>query len=173
MAEDIAELVASHPLLAGLPGDTVSHVAGCARNMAVGAGELLFAEGEAADTLYLVRRGRVALEVRAPGGKPMVIETLGPGSSVGWSWLFPPYRWHFDARATEPVGALAVDAVCLRSKAESDPAFGYELMKRFASVMLDRLQAARIRLLDLYGEGRKATSGPTQDQTSGPAAQPL
>jgi CRP/FNR family transcriptional regulator, cyclic AMP receptor protein len=160
MPEDLADLVAHHPLLAGLPGDTVSHVAGCARNVAVGAGDLLIVEGEPADTLYLVRRGRVTLEVRAPGRRPIVVETLGPGSPVGWSWLFPPYRWQFDARATEPVGALAVDAVCLRSKAEADPVFGYELMKRFASVMLDRLQAARIRLLDLYGVAATEPQGP-------------
>jgi CRP/FNR family transcriptional regulator, cyclic AMP receptor protein len=164
MSEDIAALVAGHPLLAGLPGDTVVHVAGCARNVAFAAGQLLFAEGEAADTLYLLRRGRVTLEVRAPGRTPIVVETLGPGSPVGWSWLFPPYRWQFDARATEAVGALAVDAVCLRSKAESDAAFGYELMKRLASVMLERLQATRVRLLDLYGEGGKPSRKPAQAQ---------
>jgi CRP/FNR family transcriptional regulator, cyclic AMP receptor protein len=153
MPEDIAELVSNHPLLEGLPGETVAHVAGCAKNVAVGPGELLLAEGQQADTFYLLRRGRVSLEVRAPGRGPLVIETLGPGSVVGWSWLYPPYRWEFDARATEPVGAIAVDALCLRTKAEADPAFGYELMKRFASVMLDRLQATRVRLLDLYGGG--------------------
>lgn len=153
MSDDIAHLVASHPLLSGLPGDTVSRVAGCARNVAIAAGELLVAEGEPADRLYLLRRGRVTLELRAPGRGPIVIETLGPGSVVGWSWLFPPYRWRLDARATEPVGALSVDALCLRSKAESDPAFGYELMKRLAAVVIDRLQDVRYRLLDLY-DGR-------------------
>jgi CRP/FNR family cyclic AMP-dependent transcriptional regulator len=152
MPEDIAVLVAEHPLLAGLPGDTASLVAGCTKNVAIKAGELLLAEGDVADTLYMLRRGRVSLELRAPGRGPLVIETLGPGSVVGWSWLFPPYRWQMDARATEPVGALSVDASCLRQKAEADPAFGYELMKRFASIILDRLQAARMRLLDLYGE---------------------
>lgn len=128
-------------------------VAGCAKNVAFAAGQLILAEGEPADTLYLVRRGRVALEVHAPGSGAIVIETLGSGQVVGWSWLFPPYLWQFDARAVDPVGALAVDAMCLRSKAEADPRFGYELMKRLASVVLDRLQAARMRLLDLYALG--------------------
>lgn len=163
MPEDIADLVAHHPLLAGLPGDAVALVAGCARNVAVAPGELLLAEGDPANTLYLLRRGRVTLEVHAPGRGAIVIETLGPGQVVGWSWLFPPYAWRLDARATEPVGALELDAECLRSKAEADPAFGYELMKRFASMMLDRLQAARVRLLDLYGErpvaGDRAAAG--------------
>jgi len=152
--EDIAALVASHPLLAGLPGDMASLVSGCARNVAVKPGEFLLVEGDPANTLYLLRRGRVSLEASAPGRAPLVIETLEPGAGLGWSWLFPPYRWQFDARALEPVGAIAVDAACLRSKAEADAVFGYELIKRFASVMMTRLDAAQLRLLNLYG--RKA-----------------
>lgn len=151
MPEDLAALVANHPLLAGMSGNMASLVTGCARNVAVRPGELLLIEGEAANTLYLLRRGQVTLETRAPGRPPLVIETLGPGAAVGWSWLFPPYRWQFDARATEPVGAIAVDALCLRGKAEADPVFGYELIKRFASVMLARLEAAESRLLEVYG----------------------
>ena len=144
-------MVANHPLLAGLPADITSLVSGCARNVAVRSGDFLLVEGEAADTLYLLRRGRVSLEVSAPGRLPLVVETLEPGAGLGWSWLFPPYRWQFDARAVEPVGAIAVDAVCLRAKAEADPLFGYELIKRFAAVMLARLDSAQMRLLDLYG----------------------
>ena len=153
MPESIADLVANHPLLSGLPGDTVALVAGCARNVAFGAGELLIAEGDPADSLYLIRRGRVALEVRAPGRGNLIIDTLPPGQALGWSWLFPPYRWSFDARALDPVGVLSIDATCLRAKAEADPAFGYELMKRLGAIILQRLQAARLRLLDLYGDG--------------------
>jgi len=153
MPESIGELVANHPLLSGLPGDIVELVAGCAHNAAFATGELLLEEGDAADTLYLLRRGRVALEVRDPGKGTLVIDTLTPGQVLGWSWLFPPYRWSFDARALDPVGALSVDATCLRAKAEADPAFGYELMKRLGAIILQRLQAARLRLLDLYGDG--------------------
>ncbi len=150
----VAELVASHPLLAGLPGEAVGQVAGCARNVAFGAGELLVAEGEPADALYLIRRGRVAIEVFSPGGGPEVIETVGPRGVVGWSWLFPPYRYHFDARALGPVGAVAVDGACLRGKADADPALGYALMTRVSGLLLERLQATRVRLLDLYGSDR-------------------
>jgi len=151
MTTGLSALVAEHPLLADLPGDAVEQVAGCARNIVWRTGELLVSEGEQADTFYLVRRGRVAVEVHGPGSGRLVVDILGPGDAVGWSWLFPPYRWHFDVRATEPVGAVAVDAACLRAKAEADPAFGYELMKRVGAVILDRLQGTRIRLLDLYG----------------------
>jgi len=126
-------------------------VAACARNVSVDQGVLLVAEGDAADTLFLVRRGRVAIEVHAPARGAITIETVGPGATVGWSWLVPPYRWQFDARAIEPVGAIAVDGACLRRKAEADPALGYELMKRVVAVLLDRLQMTRMRLLDLYG----------------------
>lgn len=156
MPEEIADLVASHHLLAGLPGDAVAQVAGCATNKAFAAGQLLFAEGQHADTLYLVRRGRVTLQMRSPGHRPLVLDTLGPGDAVGWSWLFPPYRWRLDARAAEPVGALSVDARCLREKAEADPVFGYAIMLRFASDILDRLFSAQVRLLDLYGGPRGA-----------------
>lgn len=152
MPEDLVELVANHPLLSGLPGDLVELLSGCAQNMSFGVGELLLSEGAAADKLYLLRRGRVALEARAPG-RAMIIDILSPGQAVGWSWLFPPYRWSFDARAMDPVGVISVDATCLRNKAEEDPVFGYELMKRFSAIILQRLQSTRLRLLDLYGDG--------------------
>jgi CRP-like cAMP-binding protein len=147
----VAAVVSSHPLLAGLPPGVVDEVAGCARNVAFPAGALLLAEGDPADTAYLVRRGRVAIEVRAPGPGSLVIETVGPGSVVGWSWLIPPYSWRFDARAIDPVGAIALNAACLRDKADRDAAVGYALMTRVAGILLDRLQATRVRMLDIYG----------------------
>jgi CRP-like cAMP-binding protein len=150
----MAGLVAAHPLLAGLPGDAVNEVAGCARNMAYEAGALLIRDGAPADTLYLVRRGRVAIEVQAPGTGTIVIETVGPGSAVGWSWLWPPYRSHFYARAVDPVGAVAVDGECLRLKAATDPALGYALMTRIAALLLERLHATQTRLLELHSADR-------------------
>lgn len=147
----MAELVLEHPLFAGLPGEHLAPVAGCARNAAFRPGELLLREGDRADTFYLLRRGHVAIEVHSPADGPLVIETVGPGGCVGWSWLFPPYRWHFDARAVDEVGALAIDGACLRAKADDDPRLGYALASRVSAVLLERLQATRVRLLDLYG----------------------
>ena len=83
-----------------------------------------------------------------------MIETIEAGEVVGWSWLFPPYRWHFDARALTPIRATAFDGACLRGKCDDDPALGYDLMSRFAQVMIERLQWTRLRLLDVYGDGR-------------------
>ncbi len=95
--------------------------------------------------------GRVALEVNVPGRGPFQLESCGEGGVLGWSWLFPPYKWHFDARAVGLVGALAFDGACLRGKCEGDHDLGYELHRRFEAVLIDRLQATRLRLLDLYG----------------------
>lgn len=154
MTTSIAELVAAHPLLSGLPPDVSAALSRCARNVAFAPGQLLLAEGGPADTFYLVRRGRVAIEVHVPGRGGVPVETVGPGGCVGWSWLFPPFRWRFDARAVGPVGAVALDGACLRARAEADPAVGYALVRRVSAVLLDRLQATRVRLLDLYGEHR-------------------
>ncbi len=150
----IEELVGAHPFVAGLNHEHRQLVAGCARLVAVDAGSMLCVEGGLADTFYLVRRGHVSIEVHQAGHGPIVIETVGPGAVVGWSWLVPPYLWTFDARATEPVGALAIDGACLRAKSLADPSLGFALLSRVSQELLGRLQATRLRLIDLYGEAR-------------------
>jgi CRP/FNR family transcriptional regulator, cyclic AMP receptor protein len=115
------------------------------------AGSYLFHEGDPADRLFLVRRGRVALELLVPGRGPLIVDTVQAGELLGVSWLFPPYRWQLDARAVKPVEALAADGAALRAACEQDPRFGYQLTQRIGAVMQHRLQSARVRLLDLYG----------------------
>lgn len=149
--ETLAELIASSPVFAGLPDEDLALIAGCAKNTGFEEGDLLFREGDAADTFYLVRRGRVAFELHTPDRGGLVIDTADPGDVVGWSWLFAPYRWHFDARAVDDVRAIVFDGACLRGKCADDTRLGYELMQRFAAVMIDRLQHTRFRLLDVYG----------------------
>jgi CRP/FNR family transcriptional regulator, cyclic AMP receptor protein len=146
-------LLRDTPLFSDLPESTLELVAGCGINVRVGEGEMLFREGDQADTFYLLREGRIALEMHVPARGAMAIETLEAGDVVGWSWLFPPHTWHFDARVLDPVAAVAFDAACLRGKCDADPALGYQLMRRFAQVMMERLQWTRIRLLDVYGDG--------------------
>lgn len=145
------ELIADAPVFAGLGAGDLTLIARCARNVGFEDGEMLFREGEPADTFYLVRRGRVSLELHTPERGGLVIDTIEAGDVVGWSWLFEPYVWHFDARAAGRLRAIAFDGACLRGKCEEDKELGYELMKRFAQVMIDRLQHARVRLLDVYG----------------------
>jgi CRP/FNR family transcriptional regulator, cyclic AMP receptor protein len=147
----ISQLLAGHPLFAGLDTGTVELLAGCARNVVLNTGERLFAEGQPADRFWLIRHGRVALEVASPGAGQLIVETVGAEDVVGWSWLVAPYRWHFDAVALEQTRAVVFDVGCVRGKLESDPRLGYALMSRFLPIVVDRLQATRLRLLDLYG----------------------
>jgi CRP/FNR family transcriptional regulator, cyclic AMP receptor protein len=149
--QSLAELIASSPVFSGMADDDLALIAGCARNVGFEEGELLAREGDAADTFFLLRRGRVSLELHTPDRGGLAIDTADPGDVVGWSWLFPPYRWHYDARAAEDVRAIVFDGACLRGKCDEDPRLGYDLMQRFAQVMIDRLQHARFRLLDVYG----------------------
>jgi CRP-like cAMP-binding protein len=113
---------------------------------------MVFKHGEPADQFYLMRHGNVALEIPSPHRGAIRLEIVGEGNVFGWSWLFPPYTWQFDARAVELTRALSLDGKCLRGKCEDNPVLGYDLMKRFSAVMQDRLQATRIRLLDVYGQ---------------------
>jgi CRP/FNR family transcriptional regulator, cyclic AMP receptor protein len=149
--QTIDELIGESPVFAGLERERIALIAGCAGNVRFEANEELFREGDPADTFYLVRRGTIALETFVPARGALTIETLGPGEVVGWSWLIPPYEWHFDARAVGAVRAIGFDGACLRDKCAADPALGFELLTRFAAVLLERLQATRVRLLDVYG----------------------
>jgi CRP/FNR family transcriptional regulator, cyclic AMP receptor protein len=151
MQRTLDTVIAEVPVFAGLPPEQLELLAGCAGNVHFDEGETIFRQGDAADIFYVVRGGTVALETFVPATGPIVIETVGAGEVIGWSWLFPPYRWRFDARALAPVRATAFDGACLRGKCGDDPALGYELMGRFAQVIIERLQWTRLRLLDLYG----------------------
>jgi CRP/FNR family transcriptional regulator, cyclic AMP receptor protein len=146
-------LIDEVPALAGLAPSFLELVAGCATNARFEAGDYIFREGDAANNFYAIRRGSAALEIHVPAREAVIIETLHEGDLLGWSWLFPPYRWSFDAHAVEPVGAIAFDGACLRRKCEDDHDLGYELMRRISQVIIERLQATRLRLLDVYGVG--------------------
>jgi CRP/FNR family cyclic AMP-dependent transcriptional regulator len=147
------EVLADLPFFAGLDPERLEFVAGCASNVHFAAGDVLFREGDSADMFYVVRHGTVALETFVPARGSMTVETIEAGEVIGWSWLFPPFRWHFDARALTDIRATAFDGACLRGKCEDDPALGYDLMQRFAQVLIERLQWTRLRLLDVYGDG--------------------
>ena len=151
--------LAGHPFFQGLADEYLELLAGCARNVVFEPGEIIFSQGAPADVFYLLRDGRVAIEIPAPGGGRIVIDTLDGGDVLGASWLVAPFRWHFDARALDLTRAFALDAVCLRGKCDDDPVLGYDLMKRFAAIMQDRLHATRLRLTDMYGNPGRATGG--------------
>ena len=148
--QTIAQYLPEHPFFAGLDAATTNLLAGCASNIHVRADELLFREGTPADHFYLLRHGRIAIEVRTPG-PPMVLDTVEDGDVVGWSWVVPPYLWTFDGRDSIDTSAVAFDAACLRVKCLANPLLGYDLMMRFVRLMNQRLQSARVRLIDMYG----------------------
>lgn len=151
MQKELDEILAQVPFFEGMPEDEIALIAGCGRNVRIDAGETIFRQGDAADTFYVVRHGSVAVGNFVPPRGELVIETLEAGDLLGWSWLFPPYRSHFDARALSTVRATQFDGACLRGKCADDPALGYDLMSRFAQVLIERLQWTRLRLLDVYG----------------------
>jgi CRP/FNR family cyclic AMP-dependent transcriptional regulator len=153
LPQTLEPLLRGHKFFAGLGPAHLSLIVGCAANEVFPADSFLFREGEPAQTFYLIREGKVALEIAAPGRGPdaLVIQTLGEGDVVGFSWLIEPHRWEFDGRAVEQVRAVRMDGTCLRGKCEVDPRLGYELMRRFAGLTANRLQATRLQLLDVYG----------------------
>ncbi len=149
--EGLERIIRDHPFFAGLGEEFRKLVCGCARNVRFEAGQFLFREGEPANEFFLLRHGRVALEITMPGRGAMTFQTLGEGEIVGVSWLIPPYRWTNDARALGLTRAIGMDATCLRRKCEADHDLGYEMMKRFVPVLVQRLQATRLQVLDVYG----------------------
>jgi CRP-like cAMP-binding protein len=154
--ESIGDLLTAHPFFAGLDEELVRRLEGCAHNIHVPEGHYLFREGESADQLFVLRKGRVGLDVHVPGQGLCVVSTLDAGQVVGWSWFVPPYQWYFDARAVTAVSAVSIDAGCLREKCAEDPTLGYTLMTRVAQELYRRLQAARVRTLDLYAADQGA-----------------
>ncbi|SDP18951.1 Cyclic nucleotide-binding domain-containing protein [Nakamurella panacisegetis] len=151
--QTVARYLPDHPFLAGLDPAATELLAGCAVAVHRRADEFLFREGAPASHFYLLRHGRVAIESRTPGGA-IVLDTVEDGEVTGWSWVVPPYRWTFDGRAITDVTAVALDAACLRAHCQDDPRLGHDLMTRFVRLMNQRLQSARVRLIDMYGGGR-------------------
>ncbi|MBW2065593.1 MAG: cyclic nucleotide-binding domain-containing protein [Deltaproteobacteria bacterium] len=150
--EAMLKTIAGHPFFEGLAPDLVKVIAGFASQVQYDAGQMIYREGEDASQFHLITFGKVAIEIFEPKKGSRIIQTIGRGDVLGWSWLFPPYKWRFDARALELTRAIALDGRSLREKAETDHHLGYELLKRFSRVILERLHAMRLQLLDVYGD---------------------
>lgn len=151
MTTTLEPILKKHPFFADLPEADLALITGCAKNVRFKEGAVLVREGDPADSFFLIREGCVAIGLPTPRGGRHTIETLDNGDVVGWSWLLPPHVWHFDVTAVTPVRALSMDGRCLRKKCDADTRLGYDLMKRFSRVMVERLAATRLQLLDLYG----------------------
>ena len=152
----IALRLAKHPWIAGMSSDEVRLLAEHAEEVRHPARKRIFAEGDPADRFWLIWSGRVALDLAVPGRGTVLIETLSAGDILGWSWLFPPYRWRFGAVAVSEVRAAEISATAIRAHCDADSAFCADIFRRVSVTAVDRLQATRLRLLDLYGTPRGA-----------------
>lgn len=148
--ETLKDIIAGHPFTKGLNPRYLHLLTECATYERFPIEQPIFQESFEADRFYLIHTGRVALQTFVPGSGVTTIQTIGPGEALGWSWLFPPHRWHFTAVALEPTEAVAIGARKLRDEMEENHDFGYAIALRIGQLMLERLQATRMRLLELY-----------------------
>lgn len=149
--ESLLKILAQHPFLKDLEQKYLQLMAGCASNVRFDAGTFIYREREDANHFYILRAGKVALEIHDGACETITIETLGTGDVLGWAWLVPPYRWHADAHVLEKTRAIALDGKCLRDKCRDDHHLGYELMIRIVPLISHQLQATQLQLMDVYG----------------------
>jgi CRP/FNR family cyclic AMP-dependent transcriptional regulator len=154
--EPLATRVGLHPFLAGMNHTQLTLLTDCAVARHFSRGQLILRQGEFAKGFYLIETGKAAVESQIGPGHPIVIQMIGAGDMLGWSWMFPPYVWQFSARAVEPTAALFFYATILRGYCEKDHSLGYELLKRISAVMVTRLHAAHDQLLSVYSNSRVA-----------------
>lgn len=152
----VGDELRAHPFFAGLSEDCMQLIAGCGEHVVFRSGATIASEGSAANEFYVIERGRVALQLHTSATGALLIQTLDAGDILGWSWLFPPFRWSIDARAMQDVHVIRLDGKCLRGKCDTDPAMGYALMQRFSYIMSQRVEATRLQVLDLYGRANRS-----------------
>jgi CRP/FNR family transcriptional regulator, cyclic AMP receptor protein len=151
MIEVNAAALAAHPFLRGMSHDQLGVLAEAARDVSFPARYRLFEDGGSASRFWLIQSGHVSLDLHVPGEGPVVIETIGMGELLGWSWLFPPYKWAFGAVTVTAVEAFEFDAPAVRALCAADPELGNEFNQRVTRVLAKRLQATRIRLIARSG----------------------
>lgn len=144
----MAALVEQQRFFAGVSQRIAAQIGELSSARKLAMDEMLLRQGDAANHVFLIKSGLVSVELYSPGRDPVVIEQLAAGEVVGWSWLLPPYRWAFDARAVEPSTVIEIDAATLRGRFEADPELGYEILRRFIPVMARRLSSARERMVE-------------------------
>jgi CRP-like cAMP-binding protein len=146
----IEQYLSTHTFFSGLSPEFISFLARCAIEQQIEPGHVLFRQGERARHFYLIRTGCIAVEIPAITGPTLQVQSLGPDQILGWSWLIPPYKWNFQARAEEYAAVLAFEGDAVRDRCEAESNFGYALLKRFAALMAERLEVARQRMMDQW-----------------------
>jgi CRP-like cAMP-binding protein len=148
MSDLVEQSIAGNPFFSGLDRELIDILLEHAVIRQLATGQVLFKFGEPAKHFYLVRSGNIALEVVAMEGPTLELQNVGPGSIVGWSWLIAPFKWNFHARAKAPTELVEFDGDAIRARCEADPKLGYALLKRFSTLMSERLQFARERMME-------------------------
>lgn len=151
----IIDILSEHSFFHGLPPKDLEFIAGCAKNVVFKEGHLIANHGDPADEFYLIRHGQVAISIEIPPRKPFLFQTLSEHDILGFSWLIPPYQWTFTAKASQTTRAISINGACLREKCEADTRLGFTLMKRLVQVLVTSEDAARMHLLDVYGNKHK------------------
>lgn len=151
------EILAADPFFKGMSEADLQTVSGCCTSDEFGEGEYLFKQGDLAQEFFLIQEGAVSLEIQLGEQAPIVIQTRGAGKVLGWSWIFPGEEWKFNARVIRPVKTITIHTPCLNGKIETDKELGYELLRRVARIMMDRLQATRMQLMDIYAPSETNT----------------
>lgn len=146
--EPLRKFIAQHPLADGLSREQISILAECATCVSFDAGQLIFSEGESAQNCFLIQSGKVALELNL-GEERARIDVIGAGGALGWAWMFPPFYWHFDARALEPTRVICFYGKRLRDECERDHVLGYRLANHMTELVINRLQKTRLLLLKM------------------------
>ena len=148
--QSIEDYLSTHTFFSGLNDNFMKFLLNATTELQIKRGEVLFQQGGRADKFFLLRNGQVSIQVPALEGPALDIQTLGENQILGWSWLIPPYRWNFLARAVEDSDLLEFDGNVILARCEEDSEFGYELFKRFASLMSERLDAARQKMMSQW-----------------------
>jgi CRP-like cAMP-binding protein len=148
--ESHVQSLLGHPFFKGMKEEDVRTIADCGEDASFEVGQVIFRQNETAIRFFVILEGAVSLEIQSGEQAPLVIQTRGGGSVLGWSWIFPGEEWKFNATVLKPVKAIVINTPCLHSKIKNDTELGFELMRRFAGIMVDRLQATRLQLMDIY-----------------------
>ena len=146
--KSLATTIADHRLFKDFAPRYLALLAEVAMFKEFAADEVIFREGDPANRFYLILDGEVAIESAPRDHVSVLLQTIGRDDVLGWSWLFPPYYWHFDARATVPTKAIFFYGTWLRDSCERDHDFGYEMLKRMSAIIIDRLQVIRRKLAE-------------------------
>ncbi len=148
--ESVEHLLSEHRFFSGMKPDFIAFLARHAKERHIEQDEILFRHDDPAHHFYLIRKGRISLEIPAITGPTLDVQHLGEGQILGWSWLIPPYAWNFNARAEAPSEVIEFNGQAVLDRCDKDVDFGYALLKRFSSLMSERLDAARRKMMDQW-----------------------